>query len=104
MSEHKRYFTVTAQVAAIIELDPAVIDVVDDEWRRYLYDLHTPKEIAEHIGYNMIANRWPLSALDGWADQPDSNAKYVIYPEWDNITATEISAGQLAEIQERLRG
>ena len=61
-----------------IELDDAVIDVVDDQWRHDLYNLRTPEQIAEMIGDNMIRNRASLSELDGWADQPDNNAKIIV--------------------------
>jgi len=71
----KRTFQIEFTGSATLELDDQVIDVVDDAWRAGLYDLHTPEEIAEHIAYNLIFNKWSLSALDGWADQPDSNAR-----------------------------
>jgi len=77
---------------AEIELDDAVIDVVDDEWRSVFYNLRTPQAIAEHIGFNLIVNRARLSMLDGWADQPDENARVLVWPdldEWD-IEAEEI--------------
>jgi len=60
----------------IIELDEKVIDVVDDEWRSQLYNLETPEDIAEHVAYNLIQGS-RLSQLDGWADQPDENARIV---------------------------
>jgi hypothetical protein len=62
---------------AILEADQQVFDVVDDEWRRSLYPLHTNEEIAEHVAYNLIVNHIGLSRMDGWADQPDSNLKFV---------------------------
>jgi hypothetical protein len=65
----------------IIELDQKVIDVVDDEWRKYLYDLKTPEEIAEHITFNMIVNKLTLTQLDGWVDLSDDMAKISKYPE-----------------------
>jgi len=60
----------------IIELDEKVISVVDDEWRASLYDLHTPEEIAAHIAFNLVEGSC-LSRLDGWADQPDENARII---------------------------
>jgi len=59
-----------------IELDEKVINVVDDVWRSQLYDLHTPEEIAAHIAANLVEGS-RLSRLDGWADQPDENARIV---------------------------
>lgn len=66
---------------AVIELDDAVIDAVDDEWRKAFYCLVTPEAIARHIGYNLIINRQPLSNLDGWANMPDSFARVVEQPD-----------------------
>jgi hypothetical protein len=69
----------------ILELDQKVIDVVDDEWRSQLYDLHTPEEIASHIGYNLMRHGWGygLTNLDGWADLDNSLAKVIKYPDLD---------------------
>ena len=71
----KRVFYLEIYGTATIWLDNAVIDVVDDEWRRNLYDLRTPEDIAKHIGYNLIFNGASLSHLDGWADLPDKDAR-----------------------------
>lgn len=73
---------------AIIELDQAVIDVVDDDWRASLYDLHTPEEIAAHIGRNMIVLRINLTQMDGWANQNPANAKIIQYAYLDDFEAT----------------
>ena len=86
----KRYFKVTIQTDAIVRLDDAVIEAVDDEWRSAFYSLRTPEDIAGHIGYNMIVNRWPLSSLDGWADQPDENAQFDRRPEGEVIEVVEL--------------
>jgi hypothetical protein len=72
----KREFEIRFKGIAYIKLDDQVIDVVDDEWRKSLYKLYTPEQIAAHIAYNFIFNSGRLSMLDGWADQPDSNAEY----------------------------
>jgi len=79
----KRKFLVEFRGSAVIELDDAVIEAVDDTWRSQLYDLHTPEQIAEHIAHNLIANRIQLSHMDGWADQPDSNAEVIREPDWE---------------------
>ena len=71
---------------AVIELDQQVFDAVDDEWRSMLYDLRTDKQIVEHVGYNLICNRIKLSQMDGWADQPNDNARVLVWPDlnqWD---------------------
>ena len=73
----KRIFEVYFSGWVKIELDDQVIDVVDDEWRSHLYNLRNPKEIAEHIAYNFVFNNGRLSMLDGWADQPDTNARII---------------------------
>ena len=72
-----RTFTLYFEGSARIELDEAVIEAVDDEWRDSFYDLYDASEIASHVGYNLIVNRIPLSHMDGWADQPDENARVV---------------------------
>lgn len=69
-----RTFQIEYKVYATIVVEDSVIDVVDDEWRAQLYDLDTPEEIIEMVAENLIRGR-DLSDLDGWADQPDSNAK-----------------------------
>lgn len=79
----KRRFRIEFSGEAVIELDDAVIDIVDDEWRAVLYNLHTVEDIAEHIGYNLVINNALLSMLDGWADQPDGNAIVIEWPDWD---------------------
>lgn len=84
--------------SAVIELDNAVIEAVDDEWRAIFYDLHMPEEIAIHIGYNLIVNHWSLSSLDGWADQPDENARVISWPglheAWDIEAREAVEAGR----------
>jgi hypothetical protein len=85
-----RYFKVRVEGEAIIKLDQAVIDVVDDYWREWLYDLYTPEEIAAHVGANMICHNWPLHQMDGWADQPDENAQFEEYPSWEVIEVEEL--------------
>ena len=90
----ERYFEIRIDGWAVIKLDDAVIDVVDDDWRSQFYNLHTPEEIAEHIGYNLLVNRWPLSSLDGWADQPDTNAVIVERSDVD-VSACEISKAEV---------
>ena len=78
----KKKFTVTFNVTAEIELDEQVISVVDDEWCSQLYSLRDNSDIAEHIAYNMVKNNACLSQLDGWTDQPDSNAK-LLSEKWE---------------------
>jgi len=79
-----RKFKITYTKAIIVELANEVIDTVDDEWRDSLYNLHTPEEIAIMVGLNLDRG-YRLSMLDGWADQPDSNAEILR----DDILETE---------------
>ena len=79
----KRQFEVELKKYVTIELDDAVIDAVNYAWRDMFYDLRTPKEIAQHIAFNLVINSSNLSELDGWADQPNSNAKIVDESQWE---------------------
>ena len=72
-----RTFKIEFEGSLTLELASAVIEAVDDEWRSRFYTLHTPAEIAEHIAHNLFFNRWELSSLDGWTDQPDENAMII---------------------------
>ena len=87
----KHYFGIVVKSLSILELDEDVIDVVDDDWRSNLYDIHTPEEIAEMVGRCMVVHRLPLSSLDGWADQPDDNAKLIFGPAWDNAIVRKMT-------------
>lgn len=73
----KKKFSVTFIVTAEIELDEQVISVVDDDWRNVFYDFYDDIDIVEHIAYNMLRNDASLSEIDGWGDQPNSNATLV---------------------------
>ena len=89
----KRIFEVIVTRTILLELDDAVINVVDDEWRKQLYNLHTPVEIASMIGRCMVLFNSKLSSLDGWADQPDENARIV--GDDDYVEAYEIVGSKL---------
>ena len=84
-------FEVELEGTATIEIDDAVLNAVDESFRKNIYNLKTTNEIMEHLAYNLIINQFRLSSLDGWADQPDSNAK-VSDEYWDirciNVTKT----------------
>lgn len=68
----KRTFQVQVNILVEIELDQAVLDAVDDDWRDTLYNLHDDLEVAEHIGYNVAVNGVRrLTRLDGWANLDD---------------------------------
>lgn len=84
----KRRFNLQLECSATIELDDVVIDAVDDEWRSVFYQLQTPEQIAEHIGYNLIVNNARLAIMDGFADLDDDDARVVSGPDW-TIDASE---------------
>ena len=79
----KRLFRIRFEGEAIIEVDQKAIDVVDDDWREHLYNLKSPLEIADHIGYNLVINNADLTRLDGWADQADDFAKIKEGLDWE---------------------
>jgi len=71
----KRTFELTLTRCITIELDDAVIDVINDaSWRASFYDYSQSEDIAGIMGL-ALCDGYRLSDLDGWADQPDSNAR-----------------------------
>lgn len=78
----KRIFEIELRGTARIELDDAVIERVDADFRSSLYDLHGAQEIAERIGYNLIVNGARLSIMDGWADMDNDNARILGVVDW----------------------
>ena len=52
----------------IIELDDAVINNVDDSWRKQFYDFNSLQQVINHIAFNMIVNDLKLSDIDGFAN------------------------------------
>ena len=85
-----RKFEIEARVFAIVEIDDSVFDAVDNEWRSNFYPLHTPNDIAEHVGWNVGIMDRKLTMLDGWADQPEGSVRVIEDKEWYGILATEI--------------
>ena len=86
----KRKFEIIFNGTANIELDNAVINAVDEDFKNYIYNLTTIEQIVKHLAYNLIINDEKLSQLDGWADQLDENAKILSEPDWE-IEVTEIT-------------
>ena len=74
-----REFLVEVRGDVIIRLDQSVLDVVDEDWRDQFYELWTDDEIVEHVCYNLLVNRIPLSSMDGWADQPKDRAELIVH-------------------------
>lgn len=89
----KRVFEFRFYTEGKVELDDQVIDAVDDNFRKHIYDLETVEDVVEMIVRNMIKGA-DLSQLDGWANQPNKNAK-IIHEEWelDEINELEIGEG-----------
>jgi hypothetical protein len=79
----KMHFEIELIGHMTLELDEAVIQAVNDEWRKQLFNLKNPDEIARFIARLMAVEQLTLSQIEGWADQPDSNAK-IFDVEWDS--------------------
>lgn len=84
-----RKFHISMRIECDIILDEEVINRVDDEWRSQFYNLTSAKEIAEHIAYNLVANNFRLSQLDGWADMKDLQAA-IISDDVSELSSEEI--------------
>lgn len=69
---------------ARLTLSDVLIASIDDGWRKQFYNLRTLKEIAEHIGFNMLANDLLLSEIDGFADRQDAEA-VMVDASWEMI-------------------
>ena len=87
----KRKFRLEFEGSAIVEIDDAVFSAVDDEWRKQLYDLDD-LGIAEMVGRCLSVQGMRLSSLDGWADQPNSNARVLSSPDWETTSVEEIES------------
>ncbi len=85
----KKRFRVEFTGEAVIELDDAVIDAVDDNWRATFCDLNTIYDVAEYIAYNLVINDRSLSHLDGWADMSDKLARVIEDPDWETFSTVE---------------
>ena len=79
----KRKFKISFSGEAVIEIDDSVLKTVDDNWKNIFYNLRNDKEVAEHVGYNLVINGGSLSDLDGFADQEDDNVKIIEDPDWE---------------------
>jgi len=79
----KRRFQVIVTCRVELDLDQAVIDSVDDGWRKRFYgNVRTPEEIAGFIGSLMVREDVALNFIDGFADQPRAGA-IITDSEWD---------------------
>jgi len=74
----KHRFEVTITTVATLELDDAVLAAVDDDWRKQMYaHIHTPEDVAEFVGFNMILRDLRLRSIDGFANLENSLASVV---------------------------
>jgi hypothetical protein len=67
-------FTVAIEGYIELDIDPEVIEQVDDEWRSRFYDLETTDEIVGFLARNIFLGRL-LSSIDGFANLSDDQAK-----------------------------
>lgn len=84
-----RTFVVEVTATVVVKIADGVLDAVTAEWRSMFYQLRSAKDIAEHVGWNVGIMGRPLSTLDGWADQPDTNVTIVEEPDWHGLYAWE---------------
>lgn len=90
MGTHK--IRLNMSVIAVLDIDDNVINVVDEEWKKTFYDFEDTTEIILHIATNLLAGN-SLSGMDGWADQPDTNA-YLNILDVEVDEPEEISEGE----------
>lgn len=72
----KQTFTVELVGEITIELDDKVIEAgASNEFKEVMGYTMKPVEVARHLAYQMMINNARLENLDGFADQPNENAK-----------------------------
>lgn len=67
----RQVFQVELRCFVTLVVDDKVITQVDDDWRKTFYDLASPREIAEHLAHNIVANGLQLRQIDGFANLDD---------------------------------
>jgi hypothetical protein len=75
----KQKFRVKFSGTVEIELDQAVIDQVNDNWRSHFYKLCTPEKTAEHIAFAMVI-RPPVQRLE--SHLPANSAQIFSEDNW----------------------
>jgi|SRR5271155_1710563 len=84
----KRRFQVEVTVRATLELDDAVLQQVDDAWRRQFYPLVTNEEVAGHVGCALVRG-WSFDQLDGFRNLP-ANAARIVEESLDTEATEEL--------------
>lgn len=80
----RQTFRVEVTTTVAVDIDDRLTPT--QEWRDSFYQLHSLREVAEHIAYNFVANgAHSLRQLDGFADRDDSDAVV-------KVLDTEVSA------------
>jgi hypothetical protein len=75
----KKKYLVTVQHE--VEIDSAVLaEARKPEWQSYIGKM-TELEVAQYIGFNLVANACTLTQVDGFADRKDSEARTVGRPD-----------------------
>ena len=75
----KKKFLVTVQHE--VEIDTAVLkEALKPEWQSYIGRM-SELEVAQYIGFNLVANACSLTQVDGFADRKDSEARTVGRPD-----------------------
>ena len=57
----KRRYRVTVTTTAVLEIDDAIFEAVDDEWRSMFYNLDTREEIERYLAegvHRIVATPW----------------------------------------------
>jgi hypothetical protein len=79
----KQVFNVKLIGDITIELDDEVIKAgASNDFQSVIGFRMSPKQVAEHLAYQMVVNNATLEQLDGFADQPNGNAR-IIRDNWN---------------------
>ena len=90
-------YRIKSEVVVELEIDDAVMDVIDDEWRELFYDLRNTGDILEHLIYNSVIHKRPVCNLDGWADQ-EPDALWVRYCPSIRLLSWQRALGKDGEV------
>jgi hypothetical protein len=85
----RRKFVVTVQATVTITIDTSVFDQAKTP-PTFFTPAPNDTEVVSHIAYNLVVNRLPFSAIDGYANCPDTSAWLVSPPDWDVNVEKEI--------------